>query len=100
MFSFQHILPRTTHLLHCSRVLWAVMNAQQRAALQPLLLKDVKETGKELGRGAYGVVTEVIVSGTVCAAKKLHDVIVQVKLTLHLTTLLFIYAGAHIEEVQ
>ncbi|XP_019855282.1 PREDICTED: tyrosine-protein kinase Tec-like [Amphimedon queenslandica] len=45
--------------------------------LEPLLLPDLKETGKELGRGAYGVVTEVIVSGTICAAKKLHDVIVQ-----------------------
>ena len=54
------------------------MNVQQRAALNPLLLKGVKETGNELGRGAYGVVTEVIVSGTVCAAKKLHDVIVKV----------------------
>uniref|UniRef100_A0A1X7TCN4 Tyrosine-protein kinase n=1 Tax=Amphimedon queenslandica TaxID=400682 RepID=A0A1X7TCN4_AMPQE len=48
-----------------------------RAQLQPLLLPDLKETGKELGRGAYGVVTEVIVSGTICAAKKLHPAIVQ-----------------------
>ncbi|XP_011407831.1 PREDICTED: probable serine/threonine-protein kinase drkB, partial [Amphimedon queenslandica] len=48
-----------------------------RAQLEPLLLPDLKETGKELGRGAYGVVTEVIVSGTTCAAKKLHDAIVQ-----------------------
>ena len=63
------------------------MNAQQRAALNPLLLKGVKETGNELGRGAYGVVTEVIVSGTVCAAKKLHDVIVKVKLTRYYTLL-------------
>ena len=50
-----------------------------RAQLQSLLLPDLKETGKELGRGAYGVVTEVIVSGTTCATKKLHDVIVQVR---------------------
>ena len=55
------------------------MNAQQRRQLQPLLLNAVRETGKELGRGAYGVVTEVIVSGTVCAAKKLHEAIVQVQ---------------------
>uniref|UniRef100_A0A1X7SFT3 Protein kinase domain-containing protein n=1 Tax=Amphimedon queenslandica TaxID=400682 RepID=A0A1X7SFT3_AMPQE len=48
-----------------------------RAKLEPLLLPDLKETGKELGRGAYGVVTEVIVSGTTCAAKKLHPAIVQ-----------------------
>uniref|UniRef100_A0A1X7UBI1 Protein kinase domain-containing protein n=2 Tax=Amphimedon queenslandica TaxID=400682 RepID=A0A1X7UBI1_AMPQE len=53
------------------------MNSQHGAQLQPLLLPDLKETGKELGRGAYGVVTEVIVSGTTCAAKKLHDTIVQ-----------------------
>ncbi|XP_019855275.1 PREDICTED: calcium/calmodulin-regulated receptor-like kinase 1 [Amphimedon queenslandica] len=48
-----------------------------RGQLQPLLLPDLKETGKELGRGAYGVVTEVIVSGTTCAAKKLHPAIIQ-----------------------
>ena len=54
------------------------MNAQQRRQLEPLLLASVEETGRELGRGAYAVVTEVIVSGTVCAAKKLHDAIVQV----------------------
>ena len=54
------------------------MTPQQRSQLDLLLLDGVKETGRELGRGAYGVVTEVIVSGTVCAAKKLHDAIVQV----------------------
>ena len=54
------------------------MNDQQRRQLEPLLLNAVEETGRELGRGAYGVVTEVIVSGTVCAAKKLHDAAVQV----------------------
>ena len=54
------------------------MTPQQRSQLDLLQLDGVKETGRELGRGAYGVVTEVIVSGTVCAAKKLHDAIVQV----------------------
>ena len=57
------------------------MNAQQRNQLRGLLLDDLKETGRELGRGAYGVVSEVIVSETVCAAKKLHDAIVQVSIT-------------------
>ena len=71
------------------------MNDQQRAALQPLLLKDVEETGKEFGRGAYGVVTEVIVSGTVCAAKKLHDAIVQVKLTRHYTLAELLFIQEH-----
>ena len=55
-----------------------------RAQLEPLVLPDLKETCKELGRGAYGVVTEVIVSGTTCAAKKLHDAIIQVKGSRHL----------------
>ena len=54
------------------------MTPQQRSQLDLLQLDGVKETGKELGRGAYGVVTEVIVSETVCAAKKLHEAIVQV----------------------
>ena len=54
------------------------MTPQQRGQLEQLQLDGVKEIGKELGRGAYGVVTEVIVSGTVCVAKKLHEAIVQV----------------------
>ena len=54
------------------------MTPQQRSQLDLLLLDGVKETGRELGRGAYGVVIEVIVSGTICAAKKLHEAIVQV----------------------
>ena len=48
------------------------------AQLQSLLLDDLEETGKELGRGAYGVVVEVRVSGLVCAGKTLHESIVQV----------------------
>ena len=43
---------------------------------QNLVLEDVEETSKELGRGAYGVVIEVIVSGTKCAAKKFHSLLV------------------------
>ena len=46
--------------------------------LSSLVLDDVEVTGRELGRGAYGVVYEVRVSGLVCAGKKLHDVIIQV----------------------
>ena len=46
--------------------------------LQTLSLDNVEESGKELGRGAYGVVHEVRVNGLVCAGKTLHEVIVQV----------------------
>ena len=49
-----------------------------RAQLQALVLDDVEITGKGLGRGAYGVVFEVRVSGLVCAGKTLHEDIVQV----------------------
>ena len=43
--------------------------------LRALSLNDVEVTGKEIGRGAYGVVLEVKVSGLSCAGKKLHDAI-------------------------
>ena len=43
-----------------------------------LLDHDVEEIGKKLGRGAYGMVYEVRVSGLVCAGKTLHEAIVQV----------------------
>ena len=46
--------------------------------LQSLTLDNVEETGKTIGRGAYGVVSEVRVSGLVCAGKTLHEAILQV----------------------
>ena len=49
-----------------------------RSQLQALVLDDVEITGKGLGRGAYGVVFEVRVSGLVCDGKTLHEDIVQV----------------------
>ena len=49
-----------------------------KVQLQSLSLDDVEKTEKELGRGAYGVVVEVKVSGLVCAGKTLHEDIVQV----------------------
>ena len=53
------------------------MASSIRDQLQSLSL-DVEEVEKELGRGAYGVVVEVRVSGLVCAGKTLHEAIVQV----------------------
>ena len=51
--------------------------------LESLSLNNVELTGKELGRGAYGVVLEVKVSGLSCAGKKLHDAIAEVSITSH-----------------
>ena len=56
----------------------ALMAAQLREKLQPLVLDRVRETIKELGRGSYGVVIEVMVNGRQCAGKKLHDFLVTV----------------------
>ena len=62
--------------------------------LKSLLLDNVEETGKELGRGAYGVVVEVRVSGLVCAGKTLHEAIVQVHILANdemITTSLYLF---------
>ena len=68
-----------------------------QAQLQGLLLNDVEKTGKELGRGSYGVVYEVIVSGLVCAGKALHEAIVQVHIILAndeiITTSCYLFIG-------
>ena len=53
------------------------MAASIRDQLLSLFL-DVEKVGKELGRGAYGVVYEVRMSGLVCAGKTLHESIIQV----------------------
>ena len=46
--------------------------------LRSLSLDNVEETEKHIGHGAYGVVSEVRVSGLVCAGKTLHEAIIQV----------------------
>ena len=40
-----------------------------------LELLDVKKTGKELGKGSYGRVFEVVLHGTHFAAKEVHKAI-------------------------
>ncbi|XP_065905417.1 receptor-interacting serine/threonine-protein kinase 4-like isoform X2 [Dysidea avara] len=42
-----------------------------------LILHDVNPTGKEIGRGAYGRVFEVHYQGTLCAAKEVHELLLQ-----------------------
>ena len=41
--------------------------------LKQFLLSNVALTGTRIGAGAYGIVEEVKISGTICAAKRLHD---------------------------
>ena len=45
-----------------------------------LRIHDVVETGRELGKGAYGSVVEVRYKGTLCACKRVHDVLSSAKL--------------------
>lgn len=49
---------------------------QLKEKVQCLSLDKVEETTKELGRGSYGVVSEVIVDEKKCAGKKLHDILI------------------------
>ena len=56
--------------------------AELKTKLQPLLLNKEVKIKEEIGRGAYGVVNEVRLDGTLCAGKTLHDFLVQVLLSL------------------
>ena len=42
--------------------------------LRPFFLSDARPTGRMIGSGSYGSVEEVMISGALCAAKKIHDV--------------------------
>ena len=44
---------------------------------ESLVLHGVDATGKEIGRGAYGRVFEVNYEGTLCAAKEVHELLLQ-----------------------
>jgi hypothetical protein len=47
---------------------------QDDPGLRPFILSKVRFTGSRIGAGAYGSVEEVTIPGTVCAAKKIHDI--------------------------
>ena len=49
---------------------------QSAPQLRPFLLPYVAPTGRNLGRGAYGVVEELEMDGLVCAGKKLYDTLI------------------------
>ena len=73
-----------------------------QAQLQSMSLDNVEEIGKKLGRGAYGVVVEVRVSGLVCAGKTLHESIIQVILiakTEMITTSCYLFIEWNIRQV-
>ena len=42
-----------------------------------LVLPEVKSTGKEIGRGAYGRVFEVKYGTSLCAAKEVHPILLE-----------------------
>ena len=64
--------------IHASAVLLNRIDFPQQLAaypeLEPYLLKGVRQTAecKRLGNGSFGVVDELYVQGTLCAAKQLH----------------------------
>ena len=43
--------------------------------LRPFVLSNVQLTGTRIGAGAYGSVEEVKIPGAICAAKKVHDIL-------------------------
>jgi len=45
---------------------------------QTLVLKGVSDTGREVGRGAFGRVYAVKYCGMICAAKEIHPILVEV----------------------
>ena len=60
--------------------------------LDSFVITNVKFTGATLGDGAYGKVEEVTISGTVCAAKRLHGELVHYALPQQVR---FINAGTN-----
>ena len=43
--------------------------------LKPFVLSNVRLTGTNIGKGSYGSVEKVEIDGVMCAAKKIHDVL-------------------------
>jgi len=43
--------------------------------LERFMLRGVRPTGKQLGKGSYGRVEELEINGQVCAGKRLYEVL-------------------------
>ena len=50
-------------------------NLREHPELRPFVLSNVRLTGTRIGAGAYGSVEEVEIPGAVCAAKKIHNIL-------------------------
>ena len=46
--------------------------------LKEFILNDIRRTGTSLGRGAFGVVEELMMGGTLCAGKRLHPELINI----------------------
>ena len=52
------------------------LRLSKQTQLRSYLLPNVEETGRELGKGSYGVVVEMnLPDGTRVAGKKIHDLL-------------------------
>ena len=47
------------------------------AGLKPFVLRDIQLTNKEVGRGSYATVIEVIYNGMKCAGKEIHKILLE-----------------------
>ena len=54
------------------------VNQPARYKTRPVMNPTVRPIGKELGRGSYGRVFEVDYEGTLCAAKQVHEILLDV----------------------
>ena len=54
-----------------------MISGSDKADWGSLMLHGIRETGKEIGVGAYGRVFEVSHEGTLCAAKEVHALLLQ-----------------------
>ena len=50
---------------------------RQIPELEAFVLRNIQPTGVELGNGAYGAVEEVRMPGAICAAKKMHEILLK-----------------------
>ena len=61
--------------------------ADDSTALSGLVLSEIEPTGEELGKGGNGVTYKVSWNGTICAAKRIHSVLLEFANPLELRTL-------------
>ena len=75
---------RATYSSTCIELVYMDAMEDSRTELERYSLRDIHETGREIGRGSYATVVELDYKGLRCVGKKIHTILYEGQEDVHL----------------